>query len=417
MSVRDLARELRPGSNAPDVGRTSSDIVASVGMSESPPVLYLENRGPTAFLGSPRDYHVGDVVEYISDGPGSIVLGKLTKRGYGPVIDDPDEAEDMPEWVTPTLAGSWVQYVGSGGFETPGYYVQGDYWCRLKGVVASGSGTIFTLPEGARPAFRCHFTVATAGGVAKVRVQTDGQVVYSIGGNNTWLSLDGITFPTAWNRAAWLSPYMLNGWNGDAGEVDGDPAIFVRSDGWCWMKGAVDNGPGSSEVMILPEAARSNKCDSLSTIGLGINRLDIGGGAGSTDRNAGTVVSRGGSTGFIVGGASWWNDQAISNDPFTVLTPINGWSNYGLDHRILSAYRDHFNVVHLMGLLDGTSKSSSTIVNLPVGYRPGSRQLFKAIKDGAADAQVEVAPSGDVISLGHTTGYFALGQISFRATQ
>ena len=72
---------------------------------------------------------------------------------------------------------------------------------HLTGMIATGTAaaqtTIFTLPEGYRPAKTAYFPVATFDAVfGCVRVLNTGEVQI-MAGNNTWLSLDGVSFSAA----------------------------------------------------------------------------------------------------------------------------------------------------------------------------------------------------------------------------
>jgi len=99
-------------------------------------------------------------------------------------------------WVAPSLLNSWVNF-GS-GFATAGYYRDASGVVRIKGLIFSGiitAGTIlFTLPVGSRPAEDSIFVAVSSGGViAEVRVLINGNVTIHAG-NNTWLSLQTVTF-------------------------------------------------------------------------------------------------------------------------------------------------------------------------------------------------------------------------------
>lgn len=102
---------------------------------------------------------------------------------------------DALGWTAPALLNSWVDYGGS--FATAGYRkVAGVVY--LKGLVKLGTipSTVFTLPAGFRPAGQRIFTTLANAVVARVDVDTFGNVVVdTAAGGNAWLSLDPITFP------------------------------------------------------------------------------------------------------------------------------------------------------------------------------------------------------------------------------
>jgi hypothetical protein len=81
------------------------------------------------------------------------------------------------------------------------YYQTADGLVHLQGMCTGGSPintTIFTLPEGLRPAKAAFFVVvsfgATSNGPPKIRVGADGQVYAFSIGNNAGVSLNGIYF-------------------------------------------------------------------------------------------------------------------------------------------------------------------------------------------------------------------------------
>lgn len=87
---------------------------------------------------------------------------------------------------------SWV-YFGSGAI--PSYYKDPFTRVYLSGQVKSGTvgQAIFTLPPGYRPQQNCIFAVVSNGVLGVVTVNVDGTVV-ATSGNNTYFSLDGISF-------------------------------------------------------------------------------------------------------------------------------------------------------------------------------------------------------------------------------
>jgi hypothetical protein len=100
-------------------------------------------------------------------------------------------------WIAPTFENGWTNY--NSEYNPAGYYVDNEGYVHLRGLVRSGSSNaaIFTLPEGARPAYReLQSTVTHPDVAARVDIVADGRVLL-ITGSTTWVSLDGITFRTA----------------------------------------------------------------------------------------------------------------------------------------------------------------------------------------------------------------------------
>ena len=114
------------------------------------------------------------------------------------VVQGGETSLQQEDWQTPTLQNGWVNF-GS-GFNTVGYFKDSLGIVHLKGLVRAGSGTIFTLPAGYRPASRELHAVAThPDEMGRIDVLTDGQVSM-VKGKNTWISLDGITFRAGGRR-------------------------------------------------------------------------------------------------------------------------------------------------------------------------------------------------------------------------
>ncbi len=95
------------------------------------------------------------------------------------------------DWIVPTLAGSWVTYDGTYNIE--GYRKDAEGYVHLKGLVKSGTGTIFTLPVGFRPSRRQLLGTISNNAIGRIDVTPTGTVSMSTGVTN-WISLDGLTF-------------------------------------------------------------------------------------------------------------------------------------------------------------------------------------------------------------------------------
>ncbi len=106
-------------------------------------------------------------------------------------------------YAAPSLLNSWVNFGGS--WATAGYVKDDQGVVRLKGLVKDGNralGTpIFKLPVGYRSSEDRVFSVNTFNGVslitARVDVAPNGDVKVGVQDSNvenTWLSLEGISF-------------------------------------------------------------------------------------------------------------------------------------------------------------------------------------------------------------------------------
>jgi hypothetical protein len=96
-------------------------------------------------------------------------------------------------WTAPTLLNSWANY--GTGFHNAGYSKNSFGIVHLRGMVKSGTinTAIFTLPAGFRPAAKHLFTTTANSAIARVDIDTSGNVV-CVSGSNVWLALDGISF-------------------------------------------------------------------------------------------------------------------------------------------------------------------------------------------------------------------------------
>jgi hypothetical protein len=114
------------------------------------------------------------------------------------VVAGGETSLQQEDWQTPAFQNGWVNY--ENGFNPAGYFKDSLGIIHLRGLVRNGNGTIFTLPQGYRPAFRELHGVSTEPNVAgRIDILADGQV-QMVQGNNAWISLDGITFKAGGRR-------------------------------------------------------------------------------------------------------------------------------------------------------------------------------------------------------------------------
>ena len=97
------------------------------------------------------------------------------------------------DWHPLAYVNGWADYGSPYG--PAGYRKLSSGLVVLKGLVQGGvSGVIAVLPAGYRPGFQPLFNMQTSPNVAcRVDITTTG-VIQHTGGNNGWISLDGITF-------------------------------------------------------------------------------------------------------------------------------------------------------------------------------------------------------------------------------
>lgn len=102
----------------------------------------------------------------------------------------------VEKFIAPTLLNSWVDF--GLGRNPAGYYRDSFSRVYLRGMIKSGTvgAAAFTLPAGYRPANHEIFSVVSNDLFGAVNVFSDGNVQPTVG-NNTYFSLDGITFRAA----------------------------------------------------------------------------------------------------------------------------------------------------------------------------------------------------------------------------
>ena len=97
----------------------------------------------------------------------------------------------------PAFQGGWVNY--GAGFLSCGFRKFPDGRVKLKGLVLNGTGTVFTLPIGYRPPGQYLGPIESNPNVnSRIDITTAGAVSITLGsgGNNGFVSLDGVEFDT-----------------------------------------------------------------------------------------------------------------------------------------------------------------------------------------------------------------------------
>ena len=95
---------------------------------------------------------------------------------------------ECEDWTAVKYSGSWADVAG-----TPVKYYKDKFnIVHLRGAAQSGSGNIFTLPEGYRPEQDMYFPCAQGGAYGEAYVATTGVVNNSVGSGA--ISLDGVSF-------------------------------------------------------------------------------------------------------------------------------------------------------------------------------------------------------------------------------
>lgn len=99
-------------------------------------------------------------------------------------------------FIAPALTNGWAN--AGGANNVAGYVKDASGIVRLRGLVSGGTIglAIFTLPVGFRPVGAENIATASNNAFGYLTISTAGAVVPAVG-NNTWFSLDNITFRAA----------------------------------------------------------------------------------------------------------------------------------------------------------------------------------------------------------------------------
>lgn len=94
----------------------------------------------------------------------------------------------------PAFTNSWVNFGST--YYTAGFFKDALGYVHLRGLIKNGTVGIsaFTLPVGYRPTGTMFFNVLSNGAAGAVEVAINGDVSPKTPSNNTYVSLDGITF-------------------------------------------------------------------------------------------------------------------------------------------------------------------------------------------------------------------------------
>lgn len=438
--MKDIATALVDKLDLAGEGTRLGQVVSVAGLRDFPPTVLVGDGSvtrPMRVAGSVWSYHPGDTVVWVPRPGDPLVLARIPVVGSesDPTDDDFVPWREVGAASEPTFQNSWVNYA-DGIHETAGFWKQSDGWVRLKGLVKNGTtaaGTvIFTLPSGYAPPWTCYFVVSTNSDAGVIRVETSGTVRVHGAISNLYASLANITFPTSFtgslepldavNPGNWEIPHFNTGWSAGKTYTGSEIEIFIRSDGWSWIKGIIDTQSVPGNVMSLPnKSAMGWLAQVFPALGFGAARHDIGGNSTSRHPRNWRIEAGGGVVEHVIGGLNWFGYGARRQDHQQLGTDVsfqNGWSNYGPDFQNVQYYKDCHGVVHVYGMAQGDSSTADTICTLPVGYRPAMRQVFNGMWNNL-QGRTDVGADGQVIAAGHpnNTWHTLSGGIAFRAMQ
>jgi hypothetical protein len=325
----------------------------------------------------------------------------------------------------PTLVSPWADYAN--WQFAPARFRKDEVGCvYLSGLVWGGSGTIFTLPVGLRPAYTLIFP-AVANGQGEVRVDPSGNVsMYS--GANQYVSLDQINFmaedvnPPTWHLLTPLSPWTNYGAPGAPLRYCIDAIGEVHVSG---LVAAAGNPTGGTGKIVQLPAGLGPSWLSMRYVPAYSNggRLDI-------DTSGNFVMQQyatGASSGYVsLEGISYPNS---TSDSYWRLAGAfaNGWVNYG-SWGGMAFTKNKLGLVRLRGLIaSGTAGTITPNQGMTVDYHPGAEGLFMGwagpgpcrIDPGFVPGSAPAMMSGQIAVMnyynGGTNAYVAMDGIHWLA--
>lgn len=299
-----------------------------------------------------------------------------------------------------------------GGYSTLGYTKTSAGVVMLKGLVKKSSAvvggeTIATLPSDFRPNGILIFQTLTSPNTgSRIDVYPDGRIVVQ-GGDESWISLEGITFipsPTTYTRTALTT---VNSWANYGGSFS--PSTFVvDSVGRVNVQGLVRYGTVTNGTQIVSNLAPKTekymhvpaRADAPFLIGI--------------DQSLG-IVAKGSYNGYLSLNTMY---HPIGYGGWTGFTPSNGWVSYdGGSFFTTPGYtKGSDGIVRLKGLIkNGTTTDGTIIFTLPSTYQPAERTLTTAVCNPNVICRVDITASGNVVLYDANAGWTSLDGITFLA--
>lgn len=315
----------------------------------------------------------------------------------------------------PAFQGAWTAYPN---FEYPplSFYIDAKGRCRLNGLTTGGTGTIFTLPVGFRPAFTLSFACSATGG-ARVDILPNGNVNvidYYLSGSNGYVSLTGIEFfpetlinattgqtTWPWTIIAPTSPWTNYSVSG------GYPPLryYIDVDGFIYWSGAIKGGTvASSQICAMPVGTYPTDFAHLYHViaNAAGGRLSIG----ITGTMVLTTVTTGGTSAYVSldqvayhtginGAGANGTDSGWRN-----ISLLNSWVPYATGYDTTNkTRRDSAGIIWNKGMIK--SGTPNTPVTDPVAgsWRPGEHLIWiAAATDSICRADIFVEGTGATLS-------------------
>ncbi|HSW91014.1 MAG TPA: hypothetical protein VLF64_03395, partial [Candidatus Saccharimonadales bacterium] len=291
-------------------------------------------------------------------------------------------------------------------------------------------GVITTLPAGFRPNKQIIFTTISSGSnaIARVDVFPDGTVMWQGGGDNSWVSLDGINFMSSDFDAStnWVNPTLLcpsgctTPWTDFSGGSTSYGRLQIGKDsiGRAQLYGIL------SAPSPYPPANNSNMATLASAYSVSTNDIypDF---ASSNVYAAYGIISN--ALQFRTNlGNNWKTFAAMyypsgSSATWTSIPLSSSWVPYntagsGYSQPQFTESTDH--IVTLRGLIrSGTASAGTTVGTLPAGAHPATNLIFIVSGyNGTAEipVRVDVLATGQiVIRTTIANNYLSFANISF----
>lgn len=299
----------------------------------------------------------------------------------------------IPLWASPVLQNNWSDY--GNGYAPAAYTKTSSGLVVLKGMVKSGSGTIFTLPTGYRPATSEYIMFENSSNqtMGRVDVTSSGSVAISVG-SNAWYSLDGIAFMPSGASFTNFSTFY-NSWvnySPSSGDTNWANASYLTdSAGRVITRGLVraGNSAGGTPIANLP--AGSRPAEYLHVVNVNSNANNH-----ISIDTSGNILAKGGSNIYLALQAIFFPSSRTTGSTCTTqwcnLTLQNSWIYYGAPYATPQYTKASDGMVHVKGLIR-SGNTAATIATLPAEYCPTDRLLLTA---QAADAwsRIDIVPQG-----------------------
>lgn len=327
------------------------------------------------------------------------------------------------------LENTWASY-NSSSWYSPAFTRTTAGIVELHGLVKNGSGLITTLPDGFRP--RKQLIIPTLSGstnaLARIDVKADGTVSWANGGDNGWISLDGINFMSSDfdSSLTWVQPTLLcpsgcttawTNYGGNYGNLEVTKDSIGRGLLYGLLKAPVPYPPANySDLATITSTYRPPTSDIYPDIT-------------SNPTYASYEVTNGSVKYRTNQGTSWKSFSAIyypssTSATWTTVPLSSSWVPYnaagsGYSQPQFTESSDH--IVTLRGLIKlGTVGTGTTVIaTLPPGARPATRLIFIAAGYGGTaevPVRLDVFPTGEIKILnssGVANNYLSLANISF----